>query len=145
MSKVKRSIHLADFYKSYCLRMKDKNLKPKGFQEYKKIIRTMGVVYRENLLSGGIVGLAWGQGDVLIKDKKGKKPAMIVKDGGKSVLEFNDHTEGVVKTIFWHSPKRKNKQSKTWCFSAGRELKRSFAKNLLSGKQYPDFTKMINI
>lgn len=148
MSKVKRSLVLADLYRSYKIRCKEKGITPKSYAAYRSRIVKMGEVMSEILLERGIVGLPWMNGDIFMKEFK---PINGVVDKRKSaelktrVLHFNDHSDGILYIPFWLSPERRDKKRRQWCFSIFRGTKRELGR-LLKNKnvRYPDFKQLNN-
>jgi hypothetical protein len=130
--------------------MQEKGLKPKVKAEYYKFLKMMGEVFMEEALQRGIVGLPWRNGIVMVKknrfnaNQKDVRPS-IGYENNKKVVKFNEHTDGQAFFYYWLSYERSKKKKSFWSFSTHRDLARSFAKALLSGKRYPDFSKLYNI
>jgi hypothetical protein len=143
MSKVNRSLDYKDFHQSYKKKMKAKSLKPKSIKFYKLFLETMGQVYTERLVADGIVGLPAMHGNIYLKNKK-RKLVRTFAGNGIAHATFNDDT-GPLKMIFWQSNERRNKKLKSWAFSGFRHLKRSIKPQMLTGKVYPDFDKMLQL
>jgi hypothetical protein len=150
MSKVKRSLKLADFHRSYKIRCREKKMTATEYKKYRKIILMMGDVMSEILLNKGIIGMPWHIGDIFLKKTlpKGGWPSVIdmnkSKEQKQQIFNFNEHTDGFIYLPFWMSPERKGKKRKQWCFSAYRGTKRAMAKKLINKEVvYPDFAMMM--
>lgn len=146
MSKVKRSLLLKDFYRSYAIRTREKGIKPKSRHEHRAILRAMGDVMSEMLLEHGIIAMPWKIGDVFFKETDIDVPSIdykASKEVGKKVYHVNGHNDQIIYSAFWLSPERQHKKKKMWCFSLYRGTKRKMAQLTKSGKKYPNF-KLLN-
>lgn len=148
MSKVKRSLVLADLYRSYKIRCKEKGITPKSYPAYRARIVKMGEVMSEILLERGIVGLPWMNGDIFLKEFKPKNGVVDMKKSKElktRVLHFNDHSDGILYLPFWLSPERRDKKRRQWCFSIFRGTRRELNRLLRSKTvRYPDFRMLTN-
>lgn len=147
MSKVKRSLKIDDFYRSYKIRCKEKKMPSVTMKEYRQIVETMGKVMSDILLNKGIIGMPWHIGDIFLKKRLNRIPVTDVRatvDARMKIYNYNEHSDGYVYIPFWMSPERRGKKRKQWCFSAFRATKRRLKVILVNKEiQYPDFA-MVN-
>lgn len=122
--------------------MRQKGLKPKSWNQYRKIMLAMGESMSDILIERGIVTLPWKCGEVYMKRKKDVVAVDKLESSRqkKKVLHFNDHSDGIFYEPFWRSPQRKSKKQRTWCFSQFRGARRKMFRLVIEKKvEYPDF------